>query len=398
MDAIFNPYSPGAGVRPPELAGRDDVIDDVLNSINRLSKQRSAQCPILVGLRGVGKTVLLNHLYRAAISSNAVASLIEAPEGKSLPVILIPRLREMLLSMSARANVSDKLTRAMSALRNFMASWKIKYENIELSLPGESADPGLADSGDLDNDLAALLETLGEVALEQKRAVVIFVDEMQFIPENELGSLIAAIHRCGQLDLPIAIVGAGLPQLYANAGRAKSYSERLFKFHIIDRLDERSARQALVKPAEKEGVYFTSEAIDEVISLTQRYPYFIQEWGDKCWRVAPSSPITLIDVEHATALAVQHLDSSFFAVRFDRCSPLERNYMRAVAELGDEAVRSGAVADLMARTSQQLAPTRSSLIKKGMIYSPAHGDAAFTVPLFAAYMRRRIPRLELPRR
>ena len=253
---------------------------------------------------------------------------------------------------------------------------------------------GLADSGDFDSDLSSLLQLIGEAAKDSETAVVLFIDELQFVPEKELGSLIAALHQCAQMDLPVTLVGAGLPQLVGNVGRAKSYSERLFKFHTIDKLDDTAARLAIERPAAAEGVSFEPDALSEILLQTHNYPYFLQEWGDKCWAEAVASPVTLDDVSRATEVAIKHLDESFFAVRFDRCTPLERTYMRAMAELGDDSVRSGEVATLMNRSVQQLAPSRSSLIKKGMIYSPAHGDAAFTVPLFAQYMRRRIPGFE----
>lgn len=394
MDAIRNPYAPGAGTKPPELAGRDNVIEEIHVSLQRLKLGRSMQVPILVGLRGVGKTALLNHLYRKTLDAGITSALMEAPEGRSLPSIIVPQLRSALSDLSLRAKASAQLDRAFSALKNFIGAVKIKYSDVEVSVFEAEPQLGLADSGDLDNDLRLLLQTIGEAAKAHATAVVLFIDELQFVNEAELGSLIAALHKCAQMELPVSIVGAGLPQLIGNVGRAKSYSERLFKFHHIDKLDDSSARLAVQKPAQREGVCFSDDALDEIMRQTHRYPYFLQEWGDKSWACAANSPISRADVLSATQVAIDHLDESFFAVRFDRCSPSERRYMRAMADLGDEAVRSGEVAVRLAKTSQQVAPVRNSLIKKGMIYSPAHGDAAFTVPLFAQYMLRRMPNRE----
>jgi AAA ATPase domain len=391
MDPVRNPYTPGAGTKPSELAGRDGVITEVQTSIQRLKIGRSMQIPVLVGLRGVGKTVLLNRLHRLAIAAGVIAKLVEAPEGKSLPSLIIPQLRSVLLDMNATAKAKDKVAKAISAVRNFIGSVKFKYEDVEVSIFNAEPYEGLADSGNLDNDLSAVLVAVGEAAHANATAVVLFIDELQFVPEKELGALIAALHKCGQMELPVSIVGAGLPQLIGNVGKAKSYSERLFKFHHIDKLDAEAARVAVIMPARREGVEFTREAVDEILAQTHRYPYFLQEWGDKSWAVAVSSPIDLDVVNQATNVAITHLDASFFAVRYDRCSPSERAYMRAMAELGDESVRSGEVAASLDKNVQQVAPVRNSLIRKGMIYSPAHGDAAFTVPLFAQFMRRKIP-------
>ena len=394
MDSIVNPYAPGAGTRPPELAGRDAVIEEVRIAIQRLKIGRSIQVPILVGLRGVGKTALLNHLVRQSRDAKITAVMMEAPEGRSLPSLLVPQLRSALVELSVSAKATEKVDRALSALRNFIGAIKIKYSDVEVSIFDAKPAAGLADSGDLNNDLPMLLQAIGEAARGSETAVVLFIDELQFVPENELAALIAAIHKCGQLELPVSIVGAGLPQLIANVGRAKSYSERLFKFHHVGQLDEASARKAIEKPSEREGVKFSPDAVDEILRQTHRYPYFLQEWGDKSWAVAAHSPISLDDVKRATQIAVAHLDESFFAVRFDRCTPSERRYMLAMAELGDagsdEFVRSGEVALKLSKTSQQVAPVRNSLIRKGMIYSPGHGDAAFTVPLFSQFMLRRM--------
>ena len=278
----------------------------------------------------------------------------------------------------------------MRALAGFAGALKVKYQDIEL---GIDVDPeaGLADSSDLGTDLTDLLATLGKAAGERDTAIVLFVDELQYVPEEQLAALIAALHRVSQEQLPITMAAAGLPQLVARTGDAKSYAERLFEFVAVDRLDDGGARAALVVPAAREGVAFDSDAVSEILRQTSRYPYFLQEWGKHSWDVADASPIMLDDAQRATAEAIAELDASFFRVRFDRLTPTQKRYLRAMAELGAGPHRSGDIARLLGRKVTSVAPTRNALIGKGMIYSPAHGDTAFTVPLFDDFMRRIMP-------
>jgi hypothetical protein len=249
-------------------------------------------------------------------------------------------------------------------------------------------DVGVADTGDLDNDLSELLQAVGLAAKDKKTAVVLFIDELQYVPEAQLAALISALHHCSQKRLPVTVVGAGLPQLVGNIGKAKSYAERLFNFPAIGPLPVEAATYALQRPVESMNVVFETAAIDEIIKQTQGYPYFLQEWGSHAWAVAHSSPISEADAKLATELALNELDQSFFRVRFDRCTPMEKAYMRSMAELETDTPRSGDIAAIMKREVNAVAPVRQSLIKKGMVYSPAHGDVAFTVPLFADYMKR----------
>lgn len=392
MDARRNPYSPGAGTPPPELAGRDDLIERAAVSLDRIRKGRSARSFILYGLRGVGKTVLLNRIRIDAEERGLVGTKIEAPEDRSLPALLAPALRTTLLRLDRGEAIRAKAGRAMRALAGFAKALKVKYQDLELGL---DVDPqkGLADSGDLDSDLTALLSAVGAAAAEQKTAVVLFVDELQYVPEAQLASLISALHATSQDGLPITMVAAGLPQLVGQTGRAKSYAERLFEFVRVDRLDETAAREALTVPARDEGVEFTDAAIAEVLRQTLGFPYFLQEWGKHSWNVALASPIAETDAMRATGDALAELDDSFFRVRFDRLTPAEKRYMRAMAELGAGPHRSGDVAEILGRKVTTVAPTRNTLIAKGMIYSPAHGDTAFTVPLFDGFMKRIMPTL-----
>ncbi len=384
MDPRLNPYAPGAGAKPPELAGRSALLERAEIALDRIRSGRSARGLMLYGLRGVGKTVLLNAIRGQAEASGIVAAIIEAPERRSLPALLAPALRQALLHLSRMESVR---ARALGVLAAFAKALKVKYADVEVNLDVAPLF-GIADSGDLEHDLAQLLLEIGRAAKAEKTAFVLFVDELQYVAEAQLGALFAAIHQATQSEAPVALIGAGLPQLLALAGRAKSYSERLFEFVEIDRLPPDDARRALCVPAENEGVAFSADAIDEVLAQTHGYPYFLQEWGKHCWDVASASPIGVADARLATERAIAELDASFFRVRFDRLTPQQRLYLRAMAELGSGPFRSGDVAERLGREVTAVAPTRAALIANGMAYSPAHGDIAFTVPLFDAFMRR----------
>lgn len=392
MDPRQNPYSPGAGTPPPELAGRDDLIERAAIALDRIRAGKSARSLILYGLRGVGKTVLLNRIRMDAEERGIACVRMEAPEHRSLPALLAPALRSALLRLNRGKTRKDSLLRGMRALASFAKALKAKYQDIEFSIDVEP-EIGLADSSDLDTDLADLLETLGRAASERATALALFIDELQYVPEDQLASLIAALHGTSQQQLPITLVAAGLPQLVGQTGDARSYAERLFEFAPIDRLDADDAKNALIVPAGKEGVTFNPEAISEVLVETHGYPYFLQEWGKHSWNVAETSPITISDARHATKTALAELDASFFLARFDRLTPTQKRYMRAMAELGTGPHRSGDIAHILGRKVTTLAPVRNALIAKGMIHSPAHGDTAFTVPLFDGFMKRIMPQM-----
>ncbi len=338
---------------------------------------------MLYGLCGVGKTVLLNEMRLQAEARGIVAVTIEAPEHRS-SALLAPALRQALLRLSRLEAVK---ARALGIVAAFAKALNVKYADVEVNIDAAPVF-GVADSGDLERDLADLLLEIGGAAKAAKTAFAIFIDELQYVPEAQLGALIAAVHQTSQAQAPVAVVGAGLPQLVGLAGRAKSYAERLLEFVEVDRLSDHDARLALCLPAEKEGVRFEDEAIGEVLERTEGFPYFLQEWGKHCWDVAQASPITLKDAQVAGERAVAELNASFFRVRFDRLTPQQRIYLRAMAELGAGPYRSGDVAERLGRDVPAVAPTRAALIAKGMAYSPAHGDIAFTVPLFDGFMRR----------
>jgi hypothetical protein len=392
MNPRKNPYAPGAGTPPPELAGRDDLIERAAIALDRIRAGRAARSLILHGLRGVGKTVLLNRIESDAEARGFASPQIEAPEDRSLPALLIPVLRVALLRLDRGQRARAYLTKARRALSGFAKALKVKYKDIEVSTDFEP-ERGLADSGDLDTDLTDLLASIGSAAREYRTAVVLFIDELQYVREDQLASLIRALHSAGQRQLPITMLAAGLPQLIGQMGRAKSYAERLFEFVEIDRLDEKAARAALCVPAEKEGVAFAQEAIAEILRHTIGYPYFLQEWGRHAWNVADASPISRGDARRATTLALAELDAGFFRMRFERLTPTEKRYLRAMAELGPGAHRSGDIAERHGKRVTSVAPVRNGLIAKGMIYSPAHGDTAFTVPLFDGFMKRIMPEL-----
>ena len=390
MDPVRNPYAPGAGSPPPELAGRDELRRVVRIALQRIRIGNPAKSVLMVGLRGVGKTVLLEQIRIDTEAEGMHTVRIEAPEGRSLPALLAPQLRVALLRLSRMESAKETAKRGLSALAGFVKALRVTYNDIEVGLDYEP-EPGLADNGNLEIDLAVLLEQVGRSAKMAQTAVVMFIDELQYIDEGQFAALISALHRCAQLRLPVMLVGAGLPQLRERAGSAKSYAERLFDYPEVGPLSHADARRALESPAQALGVSFDDDAVNSIISRTGGYPYFLQEWGKHAWDLADASPITLADVERASQVAIAALDESFFRVRFDRMTPLERRYLRAMAELGPGPHRSGDIAAILGREVSSLAPTRAKIIGKGMVWSPSHGDTAFTVPLFDEFMKRIMP-------
>jgi hypothetical protein len=393
MNPIRNPFAPGAGTPPPELAGRGTLIESVHIALERARIGRPAKSAMLVGLRGVGKTVLLDRMRDDAEATGIHTVRLEAPEGRSLPALLAPQLRQALLRLSQLDAAKAFAIRGLRALAGFARRLKVTYNDIEVGIDYEP-EPGLADNGDLEHDLQALLEQAGLAAKAAGTALALFIDELQYVPEEQLAALITAMHRTEQRRLPVVLVGAGLPQLRGLMGNSKSYAERLFDFPFIGALAPQDAGQAIEKPLLDEGVAITPEALAEILRVTQGYAYFLQAWGSHTWLAADASPIGIDAVRKASVTAIAGLDEGFFRVRFDRCTPKEKKYLRAMAELGEGPHRSGDIADCLNEKVSSLAPTRSALIGKGMVWSPNHGDTAFTVPMFDAFMRRIIPELE----
>lgn len=390
MDPIKNPFSPGAGSPPPELVGRDPVLEQARILLGRVKQKKPEKSMLLTGLRGVGKTVLLNEIKRMADGDGYRTISIEAHEGKALGPLIAPYLRSLLYDLDRIAGTGDKVKRGLSVLRSFIGALKLTVGDVSIGL---DIDPekGSADSGDLEIDLPNLFVAIGEAAEDRNSAVAIFIDEIQYFSKKELGALIMAMHKIQQRQLPLGLLGAGLPILPGLAGESKSYAERLFNFPDIGALSQADTAKALQEPAQEAGVAFEKKALDEVFHLTKGYPYFLQEWGYVAWNLATTSPITLQVVRDAKKSVIPRLDENFFRVRFDRLTPSEKNFLRAIAELGPGAHRTGDIAEILKVKVTSLGPVRAKLINKGMIYSPAHGDMDFTVPLFDDFMIRAIP-------
>lgn len=393
MDRAQNPFSPGAGTQPPELTGRSSILARSQTILQRIRDGRHDRSSILFGLRGVGKTVLLNRIQKLAEDRGYHSALLEAPEEKPLAELLAPPLRRLLLKLDLAEGAKDKLRKALGALRAFAGVFEVKIGDIGVGIRSER---GVADSGTLESDVTDLLVAVGEAAAERKTSVALLVDELQYVRESELGALLAGLHRVGQLGLPLVMFGAGLPQIVGLTGKAKSYAERLFDFSEIGPLKEMDARKAIREPILREGAAIQGDALDELVRVTQGYPFFLQEWGSHAWNAARKSPITRSDVETASREAVEALDRGFFHVRFDRLTPSERSYLRAMAELGPGPHRSGDIAGCLGRPVEQVAPIRAGVIAKGMAYAPSHGDTAFTVPMFDSYMHRVMPKFSPP--
>lgn len=391
MDKIRNPFSPGAGAPPPELAGRDGVLEQAAVLFARVRHKRPEKSFIMTGLRGVGKTVLLNEMDRMAREEGYRTIFLEASDQKPLALLLVPQLRSLLYELDRMAGAGNKVRRGLAVLKSFVGAIKFAFGDIELGLDIEP-EQGTADSGDLEVDLPSLFMAVGEAAEERHGAVAIIIDEIQFFTKAELNALIMAMHKMQQRQLPLVLVGAGLPILPGLAGDAKSYAERLFSFPDIGPLTKDDAARALLGPVMDEGVTFEPAALEEIFRLTKGYPYFLQEWGYQAWNQAESSPITLRLVQETTAQVVHRLDENFFRVRFDRLTDGEKKYLRAMAQLGQGPYRTTDITvQLGVGSSTALSTVRSKLIRKGMIYSPAHGLLNFSVPLFDEFMLRAIP-------
>lgn len=388
MDPILNPFSPGAGTPPPELVGRNPLLRQAEIALGRIKLRRPAKSMILVGLRGVGKTVLLYRIRGQAEAEGYRAVMIEATEDRSMAELLVPPLRQLLLSLDALADLSQKVKRGLRVLKSFVSTAKMKYGDLEISIEPEI---GSADSGDLESDLGTLLVAVGEAAADRDTAIALCLDEIQNLTQREFGALIMAVHQVVQRNLPLVVVAAGLPQVVALAGKSKSYAERLFDFPRVGPLSPQETKDAVEGPVHDQGLAITGEALERMAAMTQGYPYFIQQWGYEAWNVADGSPIDLGDMLMASESAIRNLDESFFQVRFDRLTPREKDYLRALAHFGPKPQRSGDIATLLDIPVTSAASLRNTLIRKGMIYSPAHGDTAFTVPLFDQYLVRVMP-------
>ncbi len=396
MRALTNPYTPNAGAEPQAIVGRDDQLDSFDLLLARIERGRTEQSMIITGLRGVGKTVLLGQFRTKALEHDWVVVEVEVSkhDEHDFRRNMASRLRTALLELSPKARWTDRFKHAAGVLKSFTVSmdpaggWSAGFD-VE-------AAEGYADHANLAQDLTDVFLALGEAAREQEKGIVLLLDDVQFLNKQQLEALIEALHKMVQRKLPITMVGAGLPQIAELAGDAKSYAERLFTFPQLGNLSDGDARSALLRPAESEGATFTGDALDAAVVITGGYPYFLQELGYAVWTVAEGPEITVDDVRAAVPAYESKLDASFFRVRLDRTTDLQRAYLRAMAQLGSAAQKASDVADLMGRASTNLGPIRAELINMGLLYTPQHGYAAFTVPHFDRFLIRAIPSLEVP--
>ena len=385
MDPVINPFSPGAGAPPPELVGRDAILEEAKILLGRVRLRKPVQGCMLTGLRGVGKTVLLSEVKRMAYAQSVIPIAVEATEEKPIGALLAAPLKKVLFELDRMEGAKDKVKRGIVALKNFIGTIRIDIGDIGIGIEPQR---GFADSGDLEYDLGELFSCVAEAAAEKGRGVVLLIDEIQYLPEKELGALIMAMHRMQQDSLPLAAIGAGLPFLPGMAGNAKSYAERLFRFPDVGALTEKQAMQAICKPMELAGVHVLPDAAHDIYESTYGYPYFLQEWGYQLWNHVQREPITVDDVEAVRARVQERLDGSFFRVRIERLTRSEKDFLYAMAKVKSSKIRIGDLAKIMKIPVASLSPRRSSLIKKGMVYSPSYGELAFTVPLFGEYLER----------
>jgi len=385
MDPYRNPFAPGAGSRHPELAGRDVVLDHARIACGRAVNGRSARSMMLLGLRGTGKTVLLNEVGKIAEDEGLLVSKVESPEEESLARLLYPEMRKVMRSLSTVEAAKQIANRGLKGLRGFASIFKIDIAGVEV---GVEPEPGLADSGNLQYDLPDLFNVIGRAAKAAGKGWILLIDEVQYLSEADLRALIVSMHRMSQEGLPILLVGAGLPQVARLAGEAKSYAERLFLYPEINALDAEAAAQAVLKPILEEEASIAQAALEEIVVRTKGYPFFLQEWASTAWNCAEGPEISLDDVVKSYSETLALLDAGFFRVRIDQLTPSEVLFVKAMSQLGDGPYAVSDVAKALGRPQSSLGPTRAKVISKGMAYSTDHGFLDFTVPLFAEYMRR----------
>jgi hypothetical protein len=390
VNPILNPFSPGAGAPPPELVGREEILEQARVLLGRALVGMPEKPMIMTGLRGVGKTVLLNEIEAEAEKEGFQTIELEVSQDESLADMLATHLRSVLFELDRIQGISEKVKRGLRVFRSFLGTAQVTLKDITFGL---AVDPelGVGDSGNLEADLPDLFAAVAEAAKDRGTGVALFIDEIQYLASEEFSALIMAMHRIQQKTMPLVLVGAGLPTVPGLAGNAKSYAERLFSYPRVGALSRADSHRALTEPVKPQDVVFDTPVLDEVFHLTKGYPYFLQEWGYQCWNVAEGPRISLDDLAVATSKVIPRLDQSFFRVRFDRLTPAQRRYLRAMAEFGEGPCRTGDIAKQLGAGTTSSSPTRDQLIKKGMIYSPSHGEIAFTVPLFDEFMKRAMP-------
>ena len=393
MDPVRNPYAPGAGQRPPELAGRDREIRQFDVTLERIAAGRPERSMVLSGLRGVGKTVLLNALRSRAVQRAWGTAKIEARPDQSLRLPIAQATHAAVREVAHRHRNPDRVDAVAGVLKSFALRTRMEdRKGVRWHPPTDvPATKGRADSGDFELDLIELFTDVADLALDLGVGVGLFVDEMQDVPPAELAALCAACHEISQQGAPLVVVGAGLPHLPVALSASRSYAERLFRYVVVDRLPREAADRALRIPAAGEDADIEDDALDELYTLTDGYPYFVQAYGKVAWDAAPDSPIRAVDVKEAAPEAEAELAVGFFGARFERATPAERDYMRAMADCGvdtgDGPVTTAAVASELDRKPQSLSPARDGLIKKGLVYAAERGSVAFTVPHFGRFLR-----------
>ena len=387
MDPLTNPYTPGAGFPPPELAGREQLLANAELAIKRNAIGRPTRSLMFIGLRGVGKTVLLREIQSIANKENILTNFIEINSKYPLAKEVIRVLQSTFLKLDRINGVRKTVKRGLRVLKSFVGAIKVKYKDVEFYVDIDK-EPGIADSGNLVVDMTDVFLAAGEAAKECDSSIVIFIDEIQKIEPGDFEALISSIHQINQNNLPLMIIGAGLPNTIRKSAEIKSYVERLFEFPEIGSLNCDDAKHALTRPAEKAGVSFNENAVKAIVDQTKGYPYFIQEWGYQTWNVASKTPITVKDVNFAGKESIKRLDENFFKVRFVQLSRLQQKYLKAMAQLGQENIKSGDVAKILNQSSSSLGPIRKALINNGMIYSTKYGYITFSVPLFEEYLNR----------
>ncbi|MCB6413673.1 AAA family ATPase [Faecalimonas umbilicata] len=392
---LFNPYTPGAGFPPSYLAGRDETIEDAERTLQYVENGIVQRSKIYYGLRGVGKTVLLNKIEEIADDNFVMYEHLEVSEESVFKEMMAVSVQKLLTQMSIKEELKQFFQKAASVLKAF----QIKYSqgDVEYSFSMKDVQPayGTADTGQFENDLKEILVSMGVVAKKTNHMVCFFIDEVQYLKQEELTALITALHRINQKQLPILIFAAGLPKIAKLAGDSKSYAERLFEFISIDSLKYDDARQALLNPAEEQGVTYSEDAIEYIIKMTDGYPYFIQEYGKQAWEKMQDKKIDLDCVKRAEADFIESLDKSFFKVRYDRATKREKDFMFGMVKCGDLPCTIAEVAKQMGTTPKSIGPLRSQLIHKGFIYSTSYGEIDFTVPQFDRYLLRINPELEI---
>jgi len=386
MDRLRNPFTPGAGAQPPELAGRSGVIEDGRVLAGRTLLGRYEKSLLLIGLRGVGKTVLLKHLAENARRDGVVPIIVEVRNAEGDFEELALRVKDALCAIDFASGVKTAVNHAFSVLRNFVKTFSINIGEFGMSV--ETAQ-GIAATGKMELDLSEVLLACARAARESKRAVGLYVDELQNLKMEAMRGVIVALHLAAQESLPLYLVGSGLPSIRALVGKSKTYAERMFNYSEIGALDERDVDMAITVPLNNNGLYIEPEAVSEVFKETRGYPYFLQEYGYQLWNAAERSPIVLEDVRRSAQSVQARLDANFFDVRFDRISAREKEFLRAMAEFpGDSAIPMSEIVQRLGCSVSAVSPVRASLIKKGMVYSPVYGGIAYTVPMFADYLKR----------